>query len=157
MTSLVVRDATEADAALLHGWRDDPLTRHWSRNTAEVPFADHLNWLRGVLASDQRLLLVAESPEGPLGSVRFDQVTDGVWEVSITVAPERRGRGLAAEILAAGEHALVARRPAKTVLASVHRDNAASARLFERAGYTERAGTPEDGRFRELEKPLAGS
>lgn len=135
MRPLVVREATEADAALLHGWRDDPVTRGWSRDTGEVPYADHVAWLRRVLESADRVLLVAEHDGDPAGTVRFDQEDPGVWEVSITLAPEYRGRGMAGALLAAGERALGERRQVRRVLATVHRENAASVALFERAGY----------------------
>lgn len=67
--------------------------------------------------------------------------------MSITVAPERRGQGLAARLLAAGEVALLGERAeAPTVLlAAVHRDNEASRRLFRRSGYLPDSPPDADG------------
>ncbi|RZQ62027.1 GNAT family N-acetyltransferase [Amycolatopsis suaedae] len=150
MPAVTTRAATEADAGLLLEWRNDPVTRRWSRDTGEVGLDDHLAWLSRSLGSAERLLLIAESGGAAAGNVRFDLRAAGVWEVSITVAPEFRGRGLAGAILAAGEEALLRARPVDTVLAAVHRENAASAALFDRAGYVERE-EPE-GPFRRLSK-----
>lgn len=150
---LSVREAGVRDAELLLNWRNDPETRRWSRASEVVPLADHVRWLESVLASADRLLFVAEA-DGPVGTVRFDLVSDapeGTWEVSITVAPECRGRGLAGAILAAGERELRRRQSARCVLASVHEDNSASVALFRKAGYT---GTETAGPFRVLTKPL---
>ncbi|PXY38120.1 acetyltransferase [Prauserella flavalba] len=150
---MTVREAGVGDAELLLSWRNDPETRRWSRTTDVVALADHVRWLENVLASADRLLFVAEK-DGPVGTVRFDLVSDapeGTWEVSITVAPESRGKGLAGAILAAGERELRRREPARCVLASVHEDNAASVALFRKAGYT---GTEAAGPFRVLTKPL---
>ncbi|GAA1029826.1 MULTISPECIES: GNAT family N-acetyltransferase [Amycolatopsis] len=152
MTSVIARDATEADAELLLAWRNDPATRQASRSTGVIDLASHLRWLRGVLAAPGRILLVLEEAGKPVGTVRFDDEGDGAWEVSITLAPESRGRGLSRPVLEAGEQALAARTDAVAVLAAVHEENAASAALFERAGYLEVA-PPADG-FRRLRKTL---
>jgi spore coat polysaccharide biosynthesis predicted glycosyltransferase SpsG/RimJ/RimL family protein N-acetyltransferase len=128
-----VRPATEADSALLLAWRNDPETRAWSRTTDPVAPGDHQAWLDRSLHNPDRRLLVAEQDHKPVGTVRFDR--DGRhWEVSITVAPEARGRKLAVPILLAAERVL---EPHVTVRACVHRDNAASRSLFRRAGYQE--------------------
>jgi ribosomal protein S18 acetylase RimI-like enzyme len=59
--------------------------------------------------------------------------------VSVTLAPEARGRGLAAAVLAAAEEAWrAAAGTAPAVLACVRPGNTASARLFEAAGYRRR-------------------
>ncbi|MBK1784354.1 GNAT family N-acetyltransferase [Prauserella sp. ASG 168] len=150
---MTVREATEGDAELLLAWRNDPGTRRWSRAGEVVALEDHMRWLEGVLASPDRLLFVAEEG-GPVGTVRFDVVEGesvGTWEVSITVAPGSRGRGLAGRVLAAGERELRGLRSARRVLATVHEDNVASLALFGRAGY---AVTPEPGPFRVLAKSL---
>lgn len=129
----VVREASNADAALLLAWRNDPETRAWSRTADPVAPADHQAWVDRSLHNPDRRLLIAEHGHKPVGTVRFDR--DGRhWEVSITVAPEVRGRKLALPILLAAERVL---EPHATVRACVHRDNAASRSLFRRAGYQE--------------------
>jgi spore coat polysaccharide biosynthesis predicted glycosyltransferase SpsG/RimJ/RimL family protein N-acetyltransferase len=143
---LAARDAGPPDADLLLAWRNDPATRASSRSQDPVARADHVRWLDGVLADPTRLLLVVEHTGRPAGTVRFDRVDDALWEVSITVAPHARGRGLAARVLAAGEVAWrdrVGDGPA--VLACVRPGNRASARLFEAAGYRRRAQPAPDG------------
>ncbi len=125
-----VRPATSADTALLLEWRNDPLTRRWSRSADPVSMADHTAWLSRVLADADRHLLVAEHEGRPVGTVRFDREGEA-WEVSITVAPAARGRRLAVPMLLAAERRLG---PA-VIRANVHSANAASLALFRRAGY----------------------
>ena len=152
MAPPLARDATESDAELLLDWRNDPQTRVGSRSTEPIAFEQHLTWLRGVLASKSRSLFVVEADGEPVGTVRFDRESEsGSWEVSITVAPKHRGRGLSGAVLAAGERILTQRHHVASVLAVVHRDNAASAALFQRAGYSE---MPAAGEFRRLRKTL---
>lgn len=133
---LRVRPATEADAEALLRWRDDPVTRAASRDGGEVGPDRHRAWLSATLADPGRHLLVASDDGGDVGSLRWDRRDDGEWEVSVTVAPECRGRSLAAPLLRAGEDWLGRREPAvHTMLATVHLDNTASLRLFDGAGY----------------------
>lgn len=151
---LRAREATESDAGPLLRWRNDPVTRAWSRNPDPVGAADHRRWLRAACESRTRLLLVVERDGEPVGTVRLDRVRAGEWEVSITVAPEHRGRGLGGPILAAGEAELAGRVRTATLLANVHRDNATSLALFRRAGYRERPDLGSDGPFVWLAKVL---
>src|SRR5665647_3300451 len=158
--ALVARPATLQDARQLWIWRNDPLTRAGSRSTAEVPWDDHLRWLTASLNRTDRILLVVEDAMGLVGTVRWDLAREQAgeqageqegaprgsheWEVSVTVAPERRGQSLARPLLRAGEVALSECTSETTrssgthftaYLAVVHSDNRASIRLFETSGY----------------------
>ena len=141
---LVARAATLEDARLLWEWRNDPATRASSRSSQEVPWEDHLVWLGDSLKRTDRMLLLVEDEAGPVGTVRWDRTRDREgereWEVSITVAPQRRRQSLARPLLRAGEVALseATRSGATDVtayLAVVHIDNDASVRLFETSAY----------------------
>jgi spore coat polysaccharide biosynthesis predicted glycosyltransferase SpsG/ribosomal protein S18 acetylase RimI-like enzyme len=140
--ALVARRATAQDARLLWLWHNDPLTLAGSRSPEEVTWHDHLRWLTASLARTDRMMLVVEDPLGPVGTVRWDLHPEGdrEWEVSITVAPRRRGQSLARRLLGAAEVALSeATRSSGTgvlaYLAVVHRDNRASQRLFQTSAY----------------------
>jgi RimJ/RimL family protein N-acetyltransferase len=148
---LTIREATESDAERLLEWRNDPETLTWSRGHQPVAEPAHRAWLSRTLTDPERLLLIVES-DHPVGTVRFDRHgAEPRWEVSITVAPRDRGRGLAARILTVGEGALRARHGAATIVANVHRDNAASLALFQHAGYAD-AARPPTGPYVWLEK-----
>jgi spore coat polysaccharide biosynthesis predicted glycosyltransferase SpsG/RimJ/RimL family protein N-acetyltransferase len=133
-----VRPAAGSDAHRLHEWRNDPQTRAASRTQDPVPWEDHLRWLEASLRRDDRRLFVASDDAGDVGTIRWDREGQGEWEVSITVAPRRRGQRLAGALLAAGERALAEAVPGRELtayLAVVHEENAASVRLFAAAGY----------------------
>ena len=155
---LTARPAGTGDAELLWRWRNDPATRAVSRQREEIPLAAHRTWLSATLDRADRVLLVVQDGATPVGTVRWDETGPGEWEVSITVAPERRGRGLAAQVLAAGEAALRAGAPGAVLLAGVHEQNPASLRLFSRAGYL--PDQPADGAgfvvLRKDERRVAG-
>ena len=127
-----VRDATTADAPLLRAWRNDPETRRASHNPAAVGEAEHTAWPAASLASPDRLLLVAQSGDEPVGVVRADRDPGAdTWELSWTVAPAARGRGVAKAMVR-----LLADRLPGPLRAEVRAGNTASIRVAEHAGLT---------------------
>lgn len=134
---LRTRLATETDRDRLLDWRNDPETRAMSRSTAPVDPVTHARWLAAVLRDPDRVLVIGEDPGGwHLGMVRFDlaRLEHGlVAEASLNLAPEARGRGIAAPLLRDAERWL--RPPPDRLVARVRPDNPASLRAFERAGY----------------------
>lgn len=132
-----VRPATADDADLLLAWRNDPTTRAVSRQQDAVDRPAHVAWLEASLRRPDRHLLVGRTDGRPVGTVRWDDRGDGEWEVSITVAPEARGRRVAPSLLAAAELWLASRYGSalRGYLAVLHEGNTASRRLFVGAGY----------------------
>jgi spore coat polysaccharide biosynthesis predicted glycosyltransferase SpsG/GNAT superfamily N-acetyltransferase len=131
-----VREAEASDARSLWEWRNDETTRASSLNQDLVPFEDHLRWLEAGLGRADRILLVAADHAGDVGTVRWDRTKGAEWEVSITVAPSRRGESLSRGLLAAGERELASRAGGSVLaLARVQDRNRASQRLFETSGY----------------------
>nr|WP_276208738.1 GNAT family protein [Caulobacter sp. 17J65-9] len=128
-----MRPAGMADAARLLAWRNDPVTRAMSADTAEVDLAAHMTWLERSLARTDRLLFVGEATrtDEPVGTLRLDQIGPGVWEVSIAVAPELRGLGWSGKLLGAG----VTHMAGVALTSRVRADNDRSLRLFEEAGF----------------------
>jgi spore coat polysaccharide biosynthesis predicted glycosyltransferase SpsG/GNAT superfamily N-acetyltransferase len=160
VADLVARAATPKDSRLLWLWRNDPATRAGSRSPAEVTWDDHVRWLTTSLTRSDRVLLLVEDRQGPVGTVRWDLVREPEedlgagreWEVSITVAPGRRGQSLARPLLRAAELALSGTvsggstgdtaeatwsggTPVRAYLAVVHMDNLPSMRLFQTSAY----------------------
>jgi len=146
---LVMRPADGADADMLLRWRNDAGTRAGSHERSEILPEQHLAWLATTVDDPDRHLLVAADDAGDVGTVRWDRVADGEWEVSITVAPERRGQSLGGRLLSSGEDWLADHEPAaNTLLASVREDNVPSLRLFDSAGYLPDLPPGEDGSLR---------
>src|ERR1700704_5662939 len=96
---MLLRPATMHDADRLFSWRNDPVTCANSRSTAAVPREDHDRWMQFNVMQGypEHLVMIAESDLGCIGVVRFDAAKDDLmgYEVSITIAPETRGLGIA--------------------------------------------------------------
>jgi len=132
---VLYRPAGTGDAAALRDWRNDPEARAVSRTTHEIGADEHERWLAGVLADPDRTLLVAETADGPAGSVRFD-AAGGEAEISVVVAPQRRGDGLGRRIVReSSELILAAVAGLERVRAEVGEGNERSAMAFRRAGF----------------------
>ena len=130
------------DSDLLLAWRNDERTRAQSLNQDRVDPVTHARWFTGVLADPDRLLLVVRKGADPVGTVRFDRLGQDGWEVSITVAPEARGRGAGRTVLLCGEEFLASRSDGTVrVTARIRAENTASDRLFTGCGYR-RAAAP---------------
>lgn len=131
---VVLRAAQASDAALLRIWRNDAVTRANSRSNEEVSEHEHRAWLDATLATSTRALFVAEAEGTACGQLRLDLEASNSAEVSITVASEHRGKGLASAMLVALE--FEARRLGLVRLhADIKEGNAASVKAFKRAGY----------------------
>mgnify|MGYP001591577769 CR=1 FL=1 len=140
---LTARLATLADAAWLLRLRNDPATVAASRVQAPVTAHDHVAWLERTLDDSTRRLMIAMPMAAaayqcaigePFGTYRLDGVGGGEIEVSLTVAPEHRTRGLAREIIElASRHAV--REGADVLVAEIRRDNIPSFVAFFRSGF----------------------
>lgn len=125
---ITLRSAIIQDADLLLEWRNDPLTRNASHNTAEVKIDEHISWLKKTLNNANRRLYIAEENGVPVGNVRAD-FSDGVYELSWTVAPQARGRGVGKQMVA-----ILACQVSEPIRAEVKSGNIASAQIAKHAG-----------------------
>lgn len=136
MWMLTARPATLADAPWLLRLRNDPVTITGSTTPGTVALGDHLRWLKASLSDPARRLMVVMSDGVDVATYRLDGVGHEAVEVSLTVAPEARGRGFAVLVIRlAAEHAV--REGADRVLAFVRSENMPSLRAFARAGFVE--------------------
>ena len=143
MTALRLRPAEERDAEFLLRVRSDPQTVRASRHRAAPDPDLHALWLAGALADPRRALYVAEELEAPdtgqwarwvpVGYGRVDDLRHGVSELSLALAPEARGRGLARRVIEAAT-ALDPHR-CRVWHAEVRRENSRSLRAFLAAGW----------------------
>lgn len=93
-TELILRHASMDDAQILLDWRNDPETRASSLNHDEVGWDGHLEWLSRSLENPDRILCIALVSGNPVGTVRADKNSDDSYEISYTIAPSSRGKGI---------------------------------------------------------------
>ena len=91
-----------------------------------------MEWMARKLSDPGCLHNVIELDGTPTGALRLDRVGARRWEVSIYVAPDFHGRGIARAALSAAARLA----PEATLVANVLPENEPSHRLFRAAGYT---------------------
>ncbi|ROM93346.1 UDP-2,4-diacetamido-2,4,6-trideoxy-beta-L-altropyranose hydrolase [Pseudomonas brassicacearum] len=136
---LPVRKATQNDARLLFDGRNAEAVRRWSLDNRSIDWQAHQAWLAASLSNEQRLLLIAEAGDGPVGVLRYD--LHGVnAEVSIYLFEGRFGLGWGRALLARGEAFVTAHWPqVRTITAQVLPANRPSLSLFREAGFIQSA------------------
>lgn len=132
---LRARPVTEDDMMVIFEWANDPVTREMSFSSEPILLETHKKWFARVLSSPDVHLLIIEGQESgrwhPVGQVRFD--ADG--EISIALAPKFRGRGLGKSLLRTGIEYVIDKLKTKRITAHIKRENLASIKIFERAGF----------------------
>ncbi|MGR4931050.1 GNAT family N-acetyltransferase [Bradyrhizobium sp. CAR08] len=124
MNDFQIRLATKDDARRLFEWRNDESTRRMSKNKSGVGWDEHVGWLNRRLEMDQPNLFIFELDQDPVATFRIDGE-----DVSYTVAPAHRNRGVAKLMLNA------VRSRFGCLRAHVYADNEPSIRVARSAGF----------------------
>ena len=124
-----LRVAQLKDALLLLEWRNDSNTRQFSHTTEIINKEDHINWLSNVITNTNRELYIYEENNIPLGTVRADLLENGEFELSWTVAPSARGKGVAKKMVE-----ILSKRINGTIVAEIKESNIASSKIAEHIG-----------------------
>ena len=69
------------------------------------------------------------------GQIRFDKLENGVFEISIALAPDFRGRGVGKKALQLGVEKVKLEQKAEKIIAVVNKQNIGSLRFFEKANF----------------------
>lgn len=140
--AVALRPATWGDRELLWEWANDPETRRASFSREQIPWDRHLEWLRARLdAPDSRLLVAADAAGAPVGQVRFDFAGPEAT-ISVSIAPQSRGRGLGSRTIASACDDLLGRGEVDVVHAYIRPENAASVAAFRRARFEVEGAAP---------------
>ena len=137
LPELRFRAVTMGDAEILWEWSNDPLTRAASFDTKPIPWDDHLAWFSEQLETPTAVILIVESSENPLGVVRYNLNKEAIGEavISINLAPEVRGRGLASLVLSRSAEYFFTRYPDQVITAWIRPENKGSHKSFIYAQY----------------------
>jgi UDP-2,4-diacetamido-2,4,6-trideoxy-beta-L-altropyranose hydrolase len=142
---LKLRCVIEADFQLLWEWANDTATRANSFDSAPIPWDHHKVWCHTKLRDPECRLWIASTSEiGKIGVVRFDG-HDSEATISITLAPQARGKGYAKRIIRSACERMFALSRVALIRALIKPENKASVRAFESAGFLQNAGTTVKG------------
>lgn len=130
-----LRPATMMDSDDLLSWRNDPLTLACFKSTAEVSQEEHGRWMQFNVLNGYptHIVMIADSKDGKVGVVRFDVDRSDVLncDVSVTIAPEWRGHGLAKYVVSSACSYMYD----MTINAEIRDWNVPSIKTFENCGF----------------------
>ena len=131
-----LRRAEYSDARLLWEWANDPDVRSSSFSSAHIEWDQHVDWFRKKLSDESTFMFVAIDGQGtPVGQVRFEADENCQARIDISLASEKRGRGLSSTLIEQAVEKVFGMDVVR-VHAGVKSENRASIRAFERAGFT---------------------
>lgn len=140
--SISLRPATHDDSRRLWEWANDPTTRSNSFTGDPILWTTHEKWFVDKLRSPVTAIFIGLATDGaPFGQIRFDWNAHGDADIAVVVAPGARGGRLGAALIQAGVEKMLLNPDVRLMNAYVKRDNLASVRAFERAGFRLLGGT----------------
>lgn len=134
---LYLRRVEPTDMDLLYEWANDRVVRANSFNTEQIPYENHVKWFEGMINAQNIYQYILYDEDTPAGQIRLHvEGTNAV--ISFSVADQKRGRGLgSAMLLMLPERIRIDKITGVTKLVGeVKYENTASARAFEKCGYT---------------------
>ncbi len=136
LARLELREACPEDLTLLFSWANDPEVRARSFNTEPISLQSHTCWFETKLADANSRLYIASVEGEPAAHIRFD-LKGETAVISYLVARSFRGKGLGHSVLMKGIAKLREGKAAvRLVEGLVQKDNTASIRAFEKAGFS---------------------
>jgi RimJ/RimL family protein N-acetyltransferase len=132
-TDVHIRLAAMSDAVILWQWANDPVTRMNSLNRKPIPWEVHEGWYAKKLTSPDCRVWIMELAKMAIAQIRYDRVSADTAQISLSVAPRMRGRGVGTLILTMTLPMVTRELRVKWVQGIVVTENKASQRAFEKA------------------------
>lgn len=133
-----IRLAKASDMSILFEWRNLPEVRMVSRNTQVVSNSDHELWFKNrLLRIEEEPIFILTEDNQRIGMSRLDVIDEVnlIFEVSILISPEYRGKGLARFLIMKTCEFGFNKLRASEIQAYVKESNNISAKLFDDSGF----------------------
>jgi len=130
-----LRPVRQQDCRMLWEWANDPAARAASFSPEAISWQGHVEWFEARLSDPNCYHYVLQNQQGvPVGQVRFDVSRDEA-EVSVSIAPEFRGRAFGAAGISIASSHLFREAGIGRICAHIKPDNESSILAFTKAGY----------------------
>ncbi|PIP73514.1 MAG: hypothetical protein COW88_01825 [Candidatus Lloydbacteria bacterium CG22_combo_CG10-13_8_21_14_all_47_15] len=141
---IVIRKASEEDREFVFNLRNETAVREASFDNVFIDWDTHCLWYKEKMSSGCTVFYIAEIDFLPAGQVRFDISGAQNAEVHIALSSHFRGMGYGAKVLRETSSQFFDAHPQiQCICAFVKKNNTASVKTFEKAGY---------GRFTEINR-----
>ena len=134
---VLLRLAQEGDSRLIWEWANDPNARAASFSPEPIPWEQHVEWFTAQILDPRTVFYIATDSKGfPLGQIRY-HVAGREAILSVSVAPELRGKGLGSIMIQVASQKVFASQNIEMIKAYVKPTNMVSVGVFLKAGFTE--------------------
>lgn len=139
---LSLRKVTQADVDLLYKWANDPEVRKNAFHTESIPYENHVKWFAKMLEDSSVYQYILYQEELPIGQIRLN-VEGNEALIDYSISAEYRGKGFGSKLLELVREQIVADKifGVIKIIGQVKYENQASARAFEKCGFTKREMT----------------
>ena len=130
-----LRKAVSADCRNIYDWRNAEETRRHIFDKEIIPYESHQQWFANSLANQDRIILIGEYDDQPVGVLRYD-VRGKSALISVYLVPGPQPAGVGSQLICAGNRWLRAEHPEiMQIDAEILGQNVASIKAFEKADY----------------------
>lgn len=134
---LRIRALEDDDINDLFKWRNHPEVRKKSFNTLILSWNEHERWFKVKKEDPNTKIYLACRNEQKIGSIRFEDRGEAI-KVSVMLNPDFLGKGLGSEVIKLGTERFIEEENSdKPIHAEIKKDNIASFKAFQKAGYRE--------------------
>ncbi len=118
-------------------WRNHPDIRKNFFNQETLSWDEHEKWFMARLSDPDATVYMAYHKKEKIGSIRFES-RDRVIKTSVMLNPDFLGKGLGPKVIKLGvERFIMEKNPDMQIIAEIKKDNVASVKAFEEAGFEE--------------------
>jgi len=129
-----IRSANNDDSRRVFEWRNDPVTIG-SFRTGAVEWSSHAEWFPAQLARTDVSCIIGEFEGEPCGVVWCHKNKEGIWETSVNLAPQFRGKKLSVPLLSEAMGRIRRERGLVYFSTEIKNDNVPSIKMFEQCGF----------------------
>jgi UDP-2,4-diacetamido-2,4,6-trideoxy-beta-L-altropyranose hydrolase len=134
--AITMRRAESRDCRILWEWANETAVRRASFDSSPITWEQHVQWFAQQLGdADSSFLMFEYDRSIPVGTARFRATSDVDLEISVTIAPEFRGQGLAPGVLDEAAESAFERDSIERIHAFIRTENRVSVKSFENAGF----------------------
>jgi RimJ/RimL family protein N-acetyltransferase len=129
-----MRQAKLTDVDLVFEWSNDQLVREQSFHSDVISYVPHCEWFDNKLTDKAAFIYILEADEKPASMLRIEIKTNHAV-IGVVIGKKFRGQGLGSISISRGV-AEYFKANSLPILASIKKQNIASIKSFEKAGFS---------------------
>jgi UDP-2,4-diacetamido-2,4,6-trideoxy-beta-L-altropyranose hydrolase len=131
ISTIELKLATTKNKEITFEWQSDKNTRKYFEQPTAPTWSEHAHWFDHNLSNPNSSLYIIYYNKIPAGTLRLDKKKHDEYVISILIAPNLQGKGVALATL----NKITQLKENGLFFASIHKDNINSIKVFKKAGF----------------------